>query len=467
MAQKNNPPDAKDETVRRYEQMLKDDQVWFFDVEAFERIIYYYLNQDQLSKALQACGLALDQYPFSTELQVAKAKALAQGGRWQAALALADEAELTAPTDEELLMLKAYLYAALENYPQSIVYLKKVLPFSSEKDEVHCRLAETYLRLDQPQRAAEHYAEALHQNPDQMPALLALVDVLEDLGETRRGRQVLENYAQANPESHLVWRNLGVYNNETGRFEEAVQLLNRAVTLKDNHVSTWLNLGHAHLNLRDAAKAHDCYQQARRLQNPVEPETLCCLAASQEKLGRFEEAMKNYRAALAIDEHYDDAYYGIGCCLNAQEKWYEAIHFFRRAVNLNPEEEEYWLGLAEAEYETGNVVSATEAYERASELGPDNPDTWLDWSYILYEQGDYDKAIDLVKTGIDEVPHHAELHYRLCAYHIAAGKYSQGVAYLENALILDFDSHTVLLEFFDSLEVQKALYKIINQYRNR
>jgi hypothetical protein len=36
---------------------------------------------------------------------------------------------------------------------------------------------------------------------------------------------------------------------------------------------------------------------------------------------------------------------------------------------------------------------------------------------------------------------------------------------LENALILDFDGHTALFDFFPKIETQKALYKIIEQFR--
>ena len=45
------------------------------------------------------------------------------------------------------------------------------------------------------------------------------------------------------------------------------------------------------------------------------------------------------------------------------------------------------------------------------------------------------------------------------------GKFKEAFNYLENALILDFDNHTVLFEFFPELETQKALFKIIDQFR--
>ena len=89
----------------------------------------------------------------------------------------------------------------------------------------------------------------------------------------------------------------------------------------------------------------------------------------------------------------------------------------------------------------------------------------MDWSFIPYEQGDYEKAIDLIFNGITELPEASDLYYRATAYLIAAGKYKEAFNYLENALILNFDNHQMLFEFFPRLETQKALFKIIDQYR--
>ena len=52
-----------------------------------------------------------------------------------------------------------------------------------------------------------------------------------------------------------------------------------------------------------------------------------------------------------------------------------------------------------------------------------------------------------------------DLLYRMVVYQITAGHYKEAFAFLENALILDFDNHEVLFEFFPKLETQKALLR--------
>ena len=123
--------------------------------------------------------------------------------------------------------------------------------------------------------------------------------------------------------------------------------------------------------------------------------------------------------------------------------------------------------MACSEFKVGNVISSQDAFEEASQLNPKNPEIWLQWAFLHYEQGDYNKAVELTLQGIDELPEDSNLYYRVTAYLIAAGKYKQAFTFLENALVLNFENHTVLFEFFPKLATQKALFRIIDQYRNK
>jgi lipoprotein NlpI len=67
--------------------------------------------------------------------------------------------------------------------------------------------------------------------------------------------------------------------------------------------------------------------------------------------------------------------------------------------------------------------------------------------------------------GMGERPDEPEFFYRMTVYLIEAGKFKEAFNYLENALILNFDGHAVLFDFFPKAESQKALYKIIDQFR--
>ena len=85
------------------------------------------------------------------------------------------------------------------------------------------------------------------------------------------------------------------------------------------------------------------------------------------------------------------------------------------------------------------------------------------FDYTAYETDDPTRFIAVL--DLDEEAEDSDLLYRMVVYQITAGRYKEAFTYLENALILDFENHEVLFEFFPKLETQKALFKIIDQYR--
>jgi tetratricopeptide (TPR) repeat protein len=115
----------------------------------------------------------------------------------------------------------------------------------------------------------------------------------------------------------------------------------------------------------------------------------------------------------------------------------------------------------------GSLVSALEAYQKAAELDPQNTEAWIKWSVLNHEQGNYDDAANLMLSAIDELPEESELYYRASIYLIKAGKYREAFNYLETGLILNFDGHEIMFEYFKNLETQKAIYRIIEQYQKK
>ena len=119
------------------------------------------------------------------------------------------------------------------------------------------------------------------------------------------------------------------------------------------------------------------------------------------------------------------------------------------------------MAVADAEFNIDNTVSAIEAYQEAALLEPENTDIWLDWSFIYHESGEKDKAIELIERGLEESPDNSDLLYRMVVYQIQAGQYKEAFTYLENALILDFENHEVLFEFFRNLKHKKHFSRLL------
>ena len=67
--------------------------------------------------------------------------------------------------------------------------------------------------------------------------------------------------------------------------------------------------------------------------------------------------------------------------------------------------------------------------------------------------------------GLSDTPDRSDYLYRKAVYLLAYGKYKEAMVILEQALILNYEGHVQIYNFFDDLTIQKALFKIIDKYR--
>lgn len=345
-----------------------------------------------------------------------------------------------------------------------MAYFLQAAERAPDRDDIYFNLGLAYQSWQKFKSAAKYYKQSLRINPDNDVAVQELLYCLEVSERLEKNLAFFQRFTDDDPYSAVAWYNLGQAYYRLGDFDKAAAAFDYALLIDGKFYEAHGYLASTYVSQEKYREAIEEFNRSHPEGQPT-PEALCNIGECHEKLREWDLARRFYQKAIDLDPELDEAWFGIGIILSEQERHFEAIHFFRKAVNLYAESIEYWLALAAAENQVGNVVSALEAYEKAAEVAPDSKDVWLNWSIILYEQGNFAGAIDLLRNAVEAQPAEAELHYRLCAYLLAAGRYREAYETLENALVLDFDKHRLLFEYFPELESQKALARLIDQYR--
>ena len=65
-----NDDELNEETILRFENMLKTNKILFFDSEEFEDLILHYLDSGKLNLSKKALKLALEQHPNSIGIKL-------------------------------------------------------------------------------------------------------------------------------------------------------------------------------------------------------------------------------------------------------------------------------------------------------------------------------------------------------------------------------------------------------------
>ena len=121
--------------------MLRTEDTYFFDVDAFVNIIDYYIDKNDPVKALQVIDFAQQQHPGSFEFMLRKAQLLAMVERYQEALDILDEAEQVIPKEPDLYMIRGSIFSQQERYDMAIESFNKAIPLADELDMLYVNIA--------------------------------------------------------------------------------------------------------------------------------------------------------------------------------------------------------------------------------------------------------------------------------------------------------------------------------------
>ena len=461
---KNYKKKSENKVVKLFEEHLRNKSSFLFDIEQFEEIINYYSVHNEPKKALNACTLAESQYPYSIDILILKAQSYSSLDQDEEALNTLELAENLQPNEAEIFMLKGSIFSMSGEYENAVSEYEKAIDLVDHKDEVYHHLGLVYQDMEDFDKAIEYLKKSISINIKNENALYDLAYCLDITDRKEESITFYKKFIDEDPYSSLAWYNLGILYIKLSQLEDAIKAFDYAVVIDDEFASAHFNLGNAYLQNDQSQEALNSFIKTIDIEGPGS-ELYYLIATAYQNIEEYELALKYHQKANKLEPLYHEPLFGAGVCLGKMDRWYEAVHFFNKALKINTENALYWRSMAEADYKVGNLVSSLDAYEESAMLNPTDHQTWIDWSFLVYEQGDILKAISLIERGLEELPETAELHYRLAAYYLANGMHKEALKSLENALVLNFEKHTELLEFFSELKMQKALYKIIEKHR--
>jgi tetratricopeptide (TPR) repeat protein len=110
------------ELLKQYDNLRLGKSSIFLEEEAFEKIIDFYDDQEEFSKAFEAAEISIGYFPFSSSLLFRKADILLSSRKYYQALEVLEKAELLDSTDVNLYILKTDAYLALDKQEQAVKF---------------------------------------------------------------------------------------------------------------------------------------------------------------------------------------------------------------------------------------------------------------------------------------------------------------------------------------------------------
>ena len=156
------------------------------------------------------------------------------------------------------------------------------------------------------------------------------------------------------------------------------------------------------------------------------------MGAANKLLGKFDEALKDFKQAIQLNSNFENAYYNMGVVLlEDYAKPIEAIEAFKKCIFLNPKNAAAYNNMGNSLRELGKSDEAIIALNKAILIETNNAIFYNNAANVLGDLGRLDEAIEAYKKAISLKPDYAEAYFYLSLSYNLKGDLQKGLELFE------------------------------------
>jgi len=381
----------------------------------------------EFALAYRAMGMAYRNLGFRTEAEKHLQKAL----------------ELSDRLSERIrYQIQGSRYLANETtYDRAIEAFEKKLNLYPDDQNANHNLGVLYSYIGEWEKAVERYEYLVKTGSEYLYTHANLAGNCENLGLIAKARRILDNYIENIGDSAYVRRASAWNYRIQGKFDLALQEINKALMLEPTHHANLGAFGNIFLHMGEWDKAKLEYEKILKLAEPYNSWGFQRLALLFQIRGKFEDSKELWKKGLALSKKF------------VEKPWIRG-----------------WRGyLAYAESVTGNHAEALELLEKNWQSAVEDEHlgsqrgTLISKGFTYLNMGDLDKAQEMADKHKIMAEQAMNRRYIRNTYHLQArieiekGNYTLATDHLKKALPLLAKDSAAWLVMTDALAL--AYYK--------
>ncbi|MCQ9634413.1 tetratricopeptide repeat protein [Chryseobacterium sp. WG14] len=387
------------ELVKKFEEMMENNDEFYFDTEELEDIIVYYLELGDFNYADMAVNFGLKLHPNSLDIKIKKLEILLEWEEYTTAKELINELKGSSMEHTDFLVCYAKYYSNLGNPRKSIEICKKALELGEEENFLHNFIADEYVNLGDPFNALKHYRKALKEDPTDEYALENCMVCFSDLNKSEEAIAFLNEYLDEFSYSETAWFEYGQFYFNRKNFEEAIRGYDYLLAINSSSVGVYANK-----------------------------------AACYEALGQYQKSIEVYEEMLELEYTKAFTFYKIGLCHKALKQPILALNSFQKSLREDPQ---FYLAMMEQSYlyeEMGGMSEALHFAKEATQLNENNLDYQKRLAFLFIDSGKFEESLSCLKKLVADEPSRFYNWYAYSEVLMLLGEYEEAVTILNNAI---------------------------------
>lgn len=330
------------------------------------------------------------------------------------------------PYNVNIKKLLASLYMRNGKTAEARKVYEEIFKINPDDKEVQTELVKIYFRENESDKAFENFSSMLGKDSLSFLEKVQVGELYYNLiTQDEQSKQVAENIflklSGDYPDQWIPYYYLGAIALIDKRDSEAKENFLRAIQYADTSKEVYVNIGFSFFQQRETQEA---------------------LMVADEGLTKFPD---EYRLS-----------YIKGLTLQQAGKEKDAIPYFEKAVEINPNDVGILSTLALAYDNQGYYAKSTETYEKALKIDPENALVLNNYAYNLSERGtELDKALSMAKVAIEKDPQNASYLDTIGWIYFKLKNYKLAKKYIESSLAINPNSAVVLEHLGDVYNAMK------------
>jgi tetratricopeptide (TPR) repeat protein len=423
------------ELIIQYQNLRHGRTHSFLEEDAFERIIDYYDEKDNIPAAMEAAEIALEQFPYSASLMIKKADLLLATRKYQEALHILETAELFDSTDLNLYILKTDAYLALDQQARAVELLEAALGLfeGEERLDLLFELADVYDDYEEFDKVFDCLKLILEEDPTNEEALYKICFWTDFTGRNEESIRLHQQIIEEHPFSELAWFNLAASFQGIKLYEKSIDAYQYAVAIDDKFDYAYRNMGDAFLRLRKYKEAIEVLEKVLELTRP-EDVIYEAIGHCYHRMKKYAQARFNYKKAVHLNPDDSKLYYKIAVTYMLEEQWQPASKQLENAMRIHRAIPEYNLAMGECKMNMNKFKDAIQYFGTVVRHKPKNMAGWEALIRCLLKAELFEEALEQSAAALKATEGKPLFYFYVSTSLFAMGKSKEALLKLETGM---------------------------------
>jgi tetratricopeptide (TPR) repeat protein len=298
-----------------------------------------------------------------------------------------------------------------------------------------------------------------------VPAWGNIGTALMNEGKHQEAIQATQKVLEINPDNPDAHMNLGCIYKNLGNFDKALASTLKSLELKPDNPGAYMNLVGIYKNLGNFDKALASTLKSLELK-PDNPDAHMNLGGIYKNLGNLDKALASTLKSLELKPDNPDAHMNLGGIYKNLGNLDKALASTLKSLELKPDNPDAHMNLGSIYKDLGNLDKALASTLKSLELKPDNFTAHINLGGIYKDLGNLDKALASTLKFLELRPDNTDALVNLgCIYKDLERIEDAKIAFNKalNSTTRDTQSLTAILDFYDSINEEELLERMIAQ----